>query len=277
MYVLEASDGEVRRLSDQGAELSDTMASLFHRIGVATGWRCIDLGCGLGDVARLLATMVGREGSVLGIDVDPQILHLARAAATEGVTFLEADACETGLPPDSFDLVHGRFICGATGNPRRLIGEAVRLARPGGTVALEEQDIGTLACYPPSAAFSKLKALLGAGLDQAGAGRSAARALFGMMRQAGLINLRYSPVLTGCQAGDPLADWLPRIVESLRGTLLRNGLATNATLDETLSACRAHLQHPGTTATLCTIVRVWGTKTEAPRGAEAGTATLAAA
>ena len=273
MYPLEPRAGEMARLAAQGAWLAPETETLLSAIGVGPGWRCLDLACGLGDVTRLMAARAGASGRVVGLDLERRFLDHARGCAAGAVDYLEGDACRTGLPENGFDLVHGRFLFTGGAQFGTLVAEAIRLTRPGGTVALQEQDLSCMACFPPHPAFARLKAMLGAGLEQSGTGRGVARRLFGLLRQAGLQDLRYRPFLVGCQAGDPQADWLPDIVDSLRGPLLRAGLTASAALDEAIADCRAHLADPGTTATLYAVVQVWGRKATSPEAvAQGGTA-----
>jgi hypothetical protein len=49
-------------------------------------------------------------------------------------------------------------------------------------------------------------------------------------------------------------------VESLRGTVLRLGLLSEAELDDSIAACRKHLRDPGTVFTMYTVAQVWGRK-----------------
>jgi ubiquinone/menaquinone biosynthesis C-methylase UbiE len=42
-------------------------------IGVAEGWRCLDVGAGGGSVTKMLAERVGTTGSVLAIDLDTPV------------------------------------------------------------------------------------------------------------------------------------------------------------------------------------------------------------
>lgn len=65
--------------------------------------RALDVGCGTGDLVRALA---GRAGEVVGVDADPRVVELARAATGErpGVSFRVADAA-ADLPTGPFDVV----------------------------------------------------------------------------------------------------------------------------------------------------------------------------
>lgn len=56
------------------------------------------------------------------------------------VEFIEADATATGLPDHSFDLVHARTLLLNVQNPREMLAEMVRIAKPGGLVVVQEPD-----------------------------------------------------------------------------------------------------------------------------------------
>ncbi len=89
-------------------------------VGCSTGWLC----------ERLLS-----EGSVVGIDISPKAIEAARERVP-AATFLCGDFCETGLPPESFDVV----ICMETlfyvENPTVFVAEMSRVLRPGGILIL---------------------------------------------------------------------------------------------------------------------------------------------
>jgi SAM-dependent methyltransferase len=164
------------------------------------------------------------------------------------------------LPTGSFDLVHMRFVAGIADDPERLLAEAIRLARPGGTVALLEPDASTLNCYPPHPAWDRLKtALLGA-FSAVGADLQLAKRLCVLARQAGLEDVQYRPFLIGVRSIDPMVDYLASTVESLRGTVIKFGLLTEAEFPALLDACRRHLRNPKVTFTMYTVAQVWGRK-----------------
>src|SRR5262249_7711695 len=142
------------------------------------------------------------------------------------VELMLGDAYGSDLPAGSFDLVHMRFVASTAGAPERLLREAQRLARPGGIVALQEPDGSTLNCYPPHPARDKLKAALLGAFSGVGADLELARRLYWVVRQAGLADVQFRPFLVGVRASDPLVDYLPSTVESLRATVLKLGLLT---------------------------------------------------
>lgn len=257
-YPIERRDGEIERLRIQGAAMAPDASAMFDRIGVTSGWSCLDIGCGPGGVTALLSERAGPTGRVVGLDMDAQFLDLARASAAGNVEFLQGDAYRSGLATGTFDLVHMRFVASTAGDPERLLQEAKRLARPGGVVALQEPDATTLNCYPPHPAWDKLKtALLGA-FRGVGADLELAKRLYVLARQAGLEDVQYRPFLIGVRSVDPMVDYLPSTVESLRGTVLRLGLMTEEEFPQILAACRGHLRHPDATFTMYTVAQVWG-------------------
>jgi ubiquinone/menaquinone biosynthesis C-methylase UbiE len=178
---------------------------LLDRIGVGPGWHCLDLGCGPGGILHLLSVRVGRTGRVVGVDVDQVMTEEARewlrANACANVEVVQADAYQTGLPRDAFDLVHVRYLAGTAGRPDDLIREAIGLARPGGVVAFEEPDSDTLNCYPPHPAWDRLKAVLQEGFASVGADTRLAKRLYSLFRKAGWKRCATAPSWSVSRAG----------------------------------------------------------------------------
>jgi ubiquinone/menaquinone biosynthesis C-methylase UbiE len=93
--------------------LSPAMADPFTRIlleivGPQRGERVLDLACGTGSVARGVAPMIGTDGKVLALDINPDMLAVGQAqAAPTGalIEWREGSAVTLGLQDESFDLV----------------------------------------------------------------------------------------------------------------------------------------------------------------------------
>jgi ubiquinone/menaquinone biosynthesis C-methylase UbiE len=268
-YPIARRAGEMERLRIQAAVMAFDAGVMLDRIGVRPGWHCLDLGCGPGGIMHLLSARVGPTGRVVGLDADPVMLQAARAWVESekltGVDLVEADAYRTGLPPDVFDLVHARYLAGTAGQAGALLAEAIRLARPGGVVAFEEPDTDTLACYPPHPAWDRLRTALQDGFACVGADTRLAKRLYRLFREAGLRDVRYRPFLVGVTSAEPMADYLPATIESIRPTLLSKGILSEAELDAALASCRRHLADPDTVFTSFLTAQVWGQKGTGPR------------
>jgi SAM-dependent methyltransferase len=115
---------------------------LAQKAGIAAGSRGVDLCCCLGAGMRFLVRFCG-VGAMQGVDATATVLNLGRQrAAAEGladrISFVEADACRTGLPAAAADFVWGEDAwCYVVDKPA-LIAEAARLVKPGGTIAFTD-------------------------------------------------------------------------------------------------------------------------------------------
>lgn len=240
--------GERARLPEQ-CELHRMEAELlFDRIGVDSGWRALDLACGPLDI---LAERVGTAGSVVAMDRDPGPLELA------GVRLVRGEPTATGLPGASFDLVHERLLLVTVARPEEVVAEMVRLARPGGYVALQDRDAISWACEPAHPAWDLLlAALIAAWPGDPHVGRR----LPGLLRDAGLVDIDVDVHADLARAGEPDHTLLPRLVRSYRGQILAAGALTEADLDSAVHELEEHLDRPGTIVLCCTLFQAWGRK-----------------
>lgn len=257
-YPIESRTGEIERLLAQSVAMAPGAEAMLDLIGVGEGWRALDIGCGPGGITDLLSRRVGASGRVVGLDMNAGFLDVERKSAPANVTFVEGDAYSPELTQHSFDLVHMRFVASTAGEPERLIAAARHLARAGGTVALEEPDASSLHCYPPSPAWDALKRALIGAFEGVGADLLLARRLYWVARHAGLENVQLRTFIVAVRSGDPMTDYLPSTVESLRSTVLELGLMSEAELGEALAECRRHLADPETSFTMYTVAQVWG-------------------
>ena len=142
-YVLGHPKGEELRLRRLGQLLYGFTKRLFQQAGIVPGMKVLDVGCGVGDVALLLAELIGPTGSIVGVDIYPPALETARArlqaAGFENATFLAGDIREIALAND-FDAVVGRNILMYTANPADVLRVCASHLRPGGVVAFQESE-----------------------------------------------------------------------------------------------------------------------------------------
>jgi hypothetical protein len=136
----------------------------------------------------------------------------------------------------------------------------MRLARPGGVVALQEPDVETFSCYPPHPAWDRLMAAMLEVFARIGSDIYLARRLYRLASDAGLADVHYRPCLIGIRSGDPMADHLPSTAESLRSEILNAGLLSEAEFPVLLEQCRSHLRDPGTVVRSFMVAQVWGKK-----------------
>src|SRR6266705_4152087 len=78
-YVLGYTNAEHERLIRQAERIGPVTERLFRSAGIGPGQRVLDLGSGVGDVAMLVARLVGASGEVVGIEREAS--SIARAEA----------------------------------------------------------------------------------------------------------------------------------------------------------------------------------------------------
>jgi len=110
---------------------------LVEAAGVRTGDRALDVACGTGAVTRLLAERVGPTGKVVGLDINPGMLAVARlVASSQSIEWLEGSAVKMPLPDANFDaLVCQQGLQFFPDKPAAL-SEMRRVLRRGGRLAL---------------------------------------------------------------------------------------------------------------------------------------------
>lgn len=96
---------------------------------------CVDVGCGTGDVAFLLAERYP-QGRIVGVDISEPMLRIARRRNRRGnVGFLQQDMCAMDFPDGSVDIVTGSYALRNASDLRRAVGEIRRIMKPAGTAA----------------------------------------------------------------------------------------------------------------------------------------------
>ena len=112
------------------------MARWFERLGGrVAGGRGLEIGCGRGAALRMLRERFGLA-EMVGLDVDPRMLGLARRRAPDAALIL-ADATRAPLADESFDAVFDFGAIHFVAEWERALDEVRRLLRPGGRYYFE--------------------------------------------------------------------------------------------------------------------------------------------
>ncbi len=123
----------------------------LHDAGLEAGQTVLEVGCGPGFFTIPAARIVGVGGTVLALDINPvAVEHVRRKIEEAGVTnskVIPANAAQTDLPDQSFDLIFVFGFARAVGGMAAIWPELHRLLKPGGTLSVEGQ------LRPPSRLF----------------------------------------------------------------------------------------------------------------------------
>jgi len=116
----------------QEALLRPVYERVLERIGVSSGTRYLDVGCGAGLAAQIAAS---RGAAICAIDAAPSLLAIARTRVPQG-DFRTGDLEALPFGDRAFDVVTGFNSFQFAGNPVVALGEARRVTRPGGTIGI---------------------------------------------------------------------------------------------------------------------------------------------
>jgi SAM-dependent methyltransferase len=231
-----------------------TMQAL-ETIGVAPGWKCLDVGAGAGSVSRWLADRVLPDGELLATDLETKLLT---PLVERGVRVLRADI--TAGPPavDAFDLVHARLLLLHLPNRATALANMTAAARPGGWVLVGDIDFTTFEALAPWPAWrGAWESLMLAG-EQAGWDVACGRRLASLLAAAGLEDVRAEAVQACFAGGETPCEIMARTFERLRDRLLAMDVPA-ADIDETIAQLRA----PTRTFIAPTIWTAWGRRPSA--------------
>jgi arsenite methyltransferase len=135
----------VARLPERAAESFAGVANPFALGSLEPGEVVLDVGSGAGSDSLVAAQMVGAEGRVTGVDMTPEMLSKAKAAAVEmeatNVEFVAGEA--EGLPfeDESFDVVISNGVIDLIPDKDAVFSEIHRVLRPGGRIQIADVTI----------------------------------------------------------------------------------------------------------------------------------------
>jgi SAM-dependent methyltransferase len=140
--------------------------AVIHRATLRSGEHVLDLGTGTGAVARRAAAIVGPHGRVVGTDISPDMLGIARRAGADrtlrNLTFLEGRAEAIPVADAAVDVVLACLVMMYVIDREAAAREIARVLKPGGRfvaavwagpeqcdIVLFQQTAGRFAGPPP--------------------------------------------------------------------------------------------------------------------------------
>lgn len=159
-YTLRVGKSDQKRLTIMNnACNAASMRFLTTAAGVLKpGSRVLEAGCGLGQMAALIAKSVLPGGKVDALDSSQQQLYLARehlrCSKVSNVDLVNLSVLDIGAKlAGKYDLIYSRFLLEHLPDPVKVLKLFKKFLKPGGAVAAEVCDMSTLFCSPRSDLF----------------------------------------------------------------------------------------------------------------------------
>jgi len=253
-----AGRDRLRLLSEVNAPYS---TSLIKRSGISAGARCLDVGCGGGEVCQLLANAVGESGSVVGVDLDEVQLDIVRKEFAErGVTNVSFECRDVAAwePETEFDVVYMRYILTHLSDPERLVRAASRHLRRGGLVLVEDIDFRGHFSEPACPALQRAVELYSTTVRNRGADPDIGPRLPGLLRMAGLKDVGMNLVHPAAMEFTGIKELVALTALRIGETAVADGLATEAEMQNTIDELYEFARDPETVLGGPRIFQAWG-------------------
>ena len=190
-------------------------------LGVTDGWKCLEVGGGLGTITRWLSDRVGSHGYVLATDIDTRFLT---SIGRSNVEVRRHDIINDPLPASTFDIAYARLVLEHVSDPDVAIDRMLMAVRPGGWLMIEDFEVRSISADDPQERLSKTMAAMRDVTAKAGTHPRLGVSLGHRLRARGLVDVGHEGRLQLCR-GNTNAARLARLnFEQLRDAILDTGL-----------------------------------------------------
>ena len=263
-YVLGNQPEEIERLKIQASFFEPMAKEVLMKAGIKKGMRCVDVGCGSGDVTRMMGSIVGKKGIVIGIDMNQKyIQYCTKVNKQSNVAFVCDDIIGTKLiKKEDFDIIYSRFMFVHLKDKLSALKSMIRLAKKDGVIVIQETDHspGSWLSYPKRESVEQLRKIYVRLIKKMGGDPLAGRKLYRMFVKESMRTTVecYSPCLL--MGHKPYSDLGWRLAESLKPQIISFGLLSQTEYRKLLDELREMSNDTESFATYARFFSVSGRK-----------------
>ncbi|MCC8459087.1 class I SAM-dependent methyltransferase [Photorhabdus aegyptia] len=227
---------EIQRLINQAKILQPITDRLLTEAGIRTGMQVLEIGCGAGDLTRLIANRVGPSGHVTAVDVSSEAIRVARSRLYEDegkhITFVQADA-DTFSDDQRFDALIGRYVLMHQPDPARTLRHLSGFLKPNGIVAFHELGLDGDYCSTPSVPlWEKLGMWIDKTFRLVAPSYNLGRQFAKVFAEVGLLEPHiFGEQLIGCGKSTPLIPWTVSTMHILLPAAIRYSIVDEYEVD----------------------------------------------
>ena len=231
----EHADSERERLGHLSSVADRGSARTFVRLGLTSGWDCLEVGAGNGSMAEWLAGQVGPTGRVVAVDID--LRFIGDAVPQPNLEVRRHDIAAGPPEVSAFDLAHARAVLEHVPQRELALAHMVSSVRPGGWVVIQDVDWRHFDAQPLPEPFGTLhRALIETYDAAAGYDRNFGGRLHVELAAAGLVDVELRGRVFAMHGGTPTAEWylaaLERAVPAIVDAGLMDVAAATAAIDQ---------------------------------------------
>jgi SAM-dependent methyltransferase len=230
-YVLDHHrEGERERLALMSRLLDPLHRRHIRRLGIGSGARTLEVGCGNGSISAWLAQRVAPDGEAVALDLDLSLVDVS----APNLELRRGDIVAGAISPRDFDLVTARAVLHHVADAQKAVVNLAESARSGGAILLIEPDFLPVTIAAPPDVRTFWEGWLAWSRDQ-GIDYHIGRRLPAMLAGLGLENVEAAAETALYNGGSPWAVYWQQTVLELRPGLISSGRLDNASIDMFLS------------------------------------------
>ncbi|WDT75119.1 MAG: class I SAM-dependent methyltransferase [Candidatus Manganitrophus sp.] len=127
---------ELNRLRSIEAIFDPATRRRLLSAGLKRGMHCLEVGAGAGSIMAWISSEAGPSGRVTAVDINTRFI----SNPPPNVQLLSGDIQTVPLKPDSFDLIHARYVLVHIPEYQTVLQILWRSLKPGGSLVIEEPD-----------------------------------------------------------------------------------------------------------------------------------------